>query len=179
MIRCAEYMKKSTVFGSFNQNSISFSVTTSQLTSMAVYSDQQIEAIIFNFTNGVSKVYGSPLNNELKLTHIDLVNKQIVAAIIGYDNVIKSLQFLLYQNITKQYTWSRRMGGTNKSQVMISLPTNAPNASSFKISTISGSTNSQQILTLSVSYIVKDCKPSFNIETIPTTPPLKLRNRNL
>ena len=71
------------------------------------------------------------------------------------------------------------MGGTNKIQVMISLPTNAPNASSFKISTISGSANSQQILTLSVAYIVKECKPLFNKETIPTTPPLNLETETI
>ena len=179
MVRCAQYMKKSNVFGSSNPNSISFSITTSQLSSMTVYSGHQVEAILFNFTNGVSKIYGNPSNNALNVAQLDLVNNQIVAANIGYDTAIESIQFLLYQNITGQYTWTKRMGGKRGSQVIISLPVNAPNARSFKISSIFGSANSQQILTLSMAYTVKECTPLFNIQTIPPTPPPNLETTTI
>ena len=169
---CATYMKVSKTFGTIDPSSKSFSISTSALSSMQIYSDKYVHAIMFNFTSGASVLYGNTTNAR-RMTQINLINQQIVAANIDYDSNINSLQFLLYQNVTQKYSWTSWIGGIRKGNLSsISWSTLAPNAVSFRIAYFNGTANSESLLSLNVAYLVKECRPAslFKIRTTPPTP---------
>lgn len=134
--------------------SSSFSVNLSDLKSFVIYSGISIYAIKFNFLNGMTKIYGDFSNESFTRSNtIDIINKKIIGINIRSSNLISSLQFLIYDSISKESSWTNVIGGSDGE--LSSL-----NGSSFEVTKFSGTADYGYLRTFSIGYNYKLCNPT-------------------
>ena len=170
VVKCILNFKKSNIIGTSISNLPTFEISISSVNTIVLYTTNFLNAIQFNMKNNQVLVYGV-VNKNVKATQIDLANKQITAMNIRSDSVINSVQFLIYNLLTKRYQWTFEIGNSlNGTISSVDLPTYAPTAASFQITSISGSYNSQAILSMIIGYSFKACSPNVAIPTLPSLP---------
>jgi hypothetical protein len=143
------------IFGTENYASYSssFSVNFSDLKSFEIYSGISINAIKFNFLNGMTKIYGDSSNESFTLSNtIDIINKKIIGINIRSSSLISSLQFLIYDSISKESSWTSVFGGSDGE--LSSL-----NGSSLEVTALSGTADYDYLRTFSIGYNYKLCNP--------------------
>ena len=180
---CPIKNKISNFFGSYYEGEpISvFTVQVSDLSSLVVYSGTFLHAILFNFKNGRSELYGDdkntgPYDNFYYIqepyfknpslyyynltTRINLENKKIVAVYLRTGWWIDSIQFKILDVLTNTYTLTDQLGGNGGGPSSVEPNTLAPMSKNFEITSISGSValGNLNIQTLQLSYSY--CNPS-------------------
>jgi hypothetical protein len=171
-VQCTLGLKKSILFGTSFSDSTSFSITTLQINGITIYyTKNYVNAIKFNLLTGQELLFGNINGNDDETTYIDLVNKQIIAMNIRFDAVINSVQFLIQDLLTKKYEWTLEIGNSFEGTLSsVDGPTYAPNATSFQITSFSGSYTKKAIVNLVIGYKYEQCTPFFNIPTLPPLP---------
>ena len=174
---CIIKNRQSNLFGSYNQgySNDTFDVNITDLSSIVIYSGQFVHSIQFNFANGDSILYGEDKNKvSITLTTtIDLIEKQIAAVHVRSGWWIDNVQFLIYDQISKIYTWTSALGGHGGLVSLIDMNNIAPQASNFQIVSILGSVapDDSNIATLQFRYSYEVCNPAKPIPTYPPIPP--------
>jgi len=171
-VQCTLGLKKSILFGTSFSDSTSFSITTLQINGITIYyTKNYVNEIKFNLLTGQELLFGNINGNDDETTYIDLVNKQIIAMNIRFDAVINSVQFLIQDLLTKKYEWTLEIGNSFEGTLSsVDGPTYAPNATSFQITSFSGSYTKKAIVNLVIGYKYEQCTPFFNIPTLPPLP---------
>jgi len=171
-VQCTLGLKKSILFGTSFSDSTSFSITTLQINGITIYyTKNYVNAIKFNLLTGQELLFGNINGNDDETTYIDLVNKQIIAMNIRFDAVINSVQFLIQDLLTKKHEWTPEIGNSFEGTLLsVDGPTYAPNATSFQITSFSGSYTNKAIVNLVIGYKYEQCTPFFNIPTLPPLP---------
>jgi hypothetical protein len=171
-VQCTLGLKKSILFGTSFSDSTSFSITTLQINGITIYyTKNYVNAIKFNLLTGQELLFGNINGNDVETTYIDLVKKQIIAMNIRFDVVINSVQFLIQDLLTEKYEWTLEIGNSFEGTLLsVDGPTYAPNATSFQITSFSGSYTNKAIVNLVVGYKYEQCTPFFNIPTLPPLP---------
>lgn len=172
LVKCTLGLKKSILFGTSFSDSTSFSITTLQINGITIYyTKNYVNAIQFNLITGQELLFGNLNDNDVKTTYIDLVKKQIIAMNIRFDLFINSVQFLIQDLLTKKYEWTLEIGNSFEGTLLpVNGPTYAPNATSFQITSFSGSYTNLAIVNLVIGYKYEQCTPFFNIPTLPPLP---------
>ena len=167
-IRCVFNKKKNDIGNSSLPLSNQFSIRTLNLSCIVVYSSDCIHAIMFEYSNGDSTLFGNNNNSEIKkVVEISLLKKHIAAVDIYYQNQINSIQFLVFNLISNRYEWTTLMGKKNGELYSINVAKNAPHGTSFEITSISGRFDSMSIQSLTVGYKYLECFPGFNNNITP------------
>ena len=149
-----------------------FTAKLSELTSILIYSGVRVNAIGFNFKNGLSEIYGNPVEQE---TLIDLANKEVIGINIRSYEVIISIQFLINDSNYNTIVWTRPFGGT-KGNSLTTDPESISDkrAKNFKITSISGSANKTFVNDLKFEYSYEICNPSILLPPRPSIPPVPI-----
>lgn len=171
-ITCRLHFGKTSQYGKSDVLSPTFFIFNIELKSIIVYSGSILDAILFNFENGQSRLYGNPEDNDVKLsTRIDLKLKKIVGVNLRVASSISSIQFLLLDAIDQTYSWTKELGGQNGILYSINYNIIAPMSTLFSITSFSGTFSSERILSFSIGYTYKTCD-SIKHTVQKTLPPL-------
>ena len=149
----------------FYNQSEPFNIQFSDLNSMSVYSQQNVNAFIFNYSNGSSKTYGNPIGS---LTIIDLQNKDVVAVNVYSYYWIESVQFLIFDQQLNTYLWTNMLGLPGGNSFSMNAD-KIKHASKFKFISIYGSADDNVVNQIQFSFTYDICNP---YKTGPTIPPI-------
>ena len=145
------------------------SIKISDLTSIVIYSGNNVNGLDFNFVNGATEKYGNQVGN---VNLIELKNKDVIAVNIRSFEWINSIQFLIYDQIDGTMTWTSAFGGRGGYLSEINAKKFDRSPSNFKITAISGSGTAAVINILQFEYSFEKCNPQKSMPPIPPTPPL-------
>jgi hypothetical protein len=151
---CTNFNGASSIFGKPVHGLKANLVQVKDLKSIIVHSGEFVNAITFNFNDENSKTFGSLLNLDINSNStIDLIGKHISSINIRHGLWINSLQFVIYDHLTKKATITNEFGGSGGSQTSINKKRMTPyESNAFQITSFRFSADSFYVRTLAVGF---------------------------
>jgi hypothetical protein len=122
-----------------------FFINLATLKKIEIYHGRIVNGFKFFYKNGDQKSYGFTRHKKTnyeknKMISIDLVNKEIVSVRVNHGYWVNTLQFEIYDHLTKETTWSKMMPGQSYFATDTTLDASqfVINKESFKINTLIG-----------------------------------------
>ncbi len=151
---CTNFNGKSSIFGKPVYGLKANLVQVKDLKSIIIHSGEFVNAITFNFNDENSKTFGSLLNLDINSNStIDLLGKHISSINIRHGLWINSLQFVIYDPLTKKTTITNEFGSSEGSQTNINKKRMTPyESNAFKITSFRFSADSFYVRTFAVGF---------------------------
>lgn len=166
IVPCAQNLYFTNSFGDSKlSGAIIKQVDLTGLSSITVYSGNYLDAIQFNYTNGIIEYFGSSISSDISsIVEIDMANKLITGINLKYDLAINCIQFQIYDLKTDITTLTQVFGGNEG--VFVPLTFGYP----FVFNSLYGLSNQNNIQFLIFGYYSFDCQHinSLNLNNITT-----------
>ena len=157
-ILCSNFGKSSEVLGSNSSLSDAFSIPTTDLDMILIYSGSSIVAFQAISNDGSIISYGNPGSPSItSYGNVNLFKQSIIGINLSYTSVINSIQFVLMDSASNKISSSLIFGNVRGSQVSINQQNNAPPGYTFVIDALNGSTDDNYLRTFFVSFHYKEC----------------------
>ena len=136
------------------------------LSSITVYSGNYVDAIQFNYNNGIIDFMGAGSSPDTtSVVDVDLNNKIISGVRLQYSDAINNIQFEIYDLKSNERTWTQQFGGSG------GLSTKLDFGNEIALNSLYSLSNANYIQFLIFGYYSFNCSQldSINYQILPST----------